>query len=216
MKKKIILAAIVLLVILAIALSGKKEPESTDPNLFVLKDLNITAVNITPYEGLYLEAGEAETVSGVYAMTFTNTGSKTIREAQLVFTDGKQELYFRFEMLAAGQTVTVAEMEKCAVTADTVLFVDGTVAYLEDGLEKTGVVEITTDASGAMTVRNTTEEWLPLIRIFYRGTDTAGNALGGPCRSALIDGLEPGASFQPEAEGWDATCAVAAVLVVNE
>lgn len=216
MKKYVSLLAVLVLLVCAFAFFGKQNQEQTDPNLFVLEDMNLTAENVSPYSGRYLEAGEEETVSGVYAMKITNTGKQTIREAQLVFSDGSQELFFFLEMLSPGQSVTVAEQEKLPAGEEAPVFVDGKVTVLEKELEKPDCVQVATGANGAMTVTNTTKEPLPLVRVFYRDTDGAGNQLGGLCRSALIDGLEPGASVEPEAEGWTEGCAVITVLVVNE
>lgn len=222
MKKIIRLAMLLLLTAGMFAGCGKKkqaeptETVETIPSVFVLEDLNITAENVFPYDGLYLEAGEKESVSGIYAMKFTNTGDQTILDAQLVFNDGKQELSYHIEMLPAGKTVIVACQEKMAANPEEMNFVDGTLTLLDAGLENTQCVEVTGGADGAMVVKNTTQEPLPLIRVFYRYTDGNGNLLGGPCYSALIDGLSAGETATPEAEQWTKDSAVVTVLVIDE
>lgn len=208
---------IVLLLALCLVFAGCGKQQEEDKNgPIVLEAEGISALNVSPYEGLYLENGEEEQVSGVCAMAFTNTSGKTIREADLVFNDGTEELMFHLEMVAAGQTVTVAEADKQAAGSEQLQYVDGNVVYLEDGLEKPDSVEVTTAADGRVSIKNITQEDLPLVRVFYRGTDAAGNALGGICYSCIADGIPAGETVEVEAEKWTAASTVATVLVVWE
>ena len=192
------------------------EAQPEEPKLLVLEGVNITAENVSPYEGLYLEAGDEEHVSGVYAMKFTNTGDRAIHSAQLFFSNGTNEMVFYLEMLPAGKSVTVAEINKLAATDAEIEYVDGTVNYLEAGLENANCVEVSSGDDGTILVSNTTDEALPLVRVFYRRTDGAGNLIAGPCYSFMIDGLEAGGSFVPDVAYWSDDCEVVTVLVVNE
>ena len=85
----------ILLAVLMCAFAGcsNEEPQETEPeiiNTFALEAEQITAENVSPYDGLYLEYGDEELVSGLYAMKFTNDSAETIRVGQLIFTDGTQ------------------------------------------------------------------------------------------------------------------------------
>lgn len=214
MKTRNWIALLLALCLLVFAGCGKKNEEENGP--IVLEAEGISAENVSPYDGVYLENGEEEQVSGVCAMAFTNTSDKTIQEADLVFFDGVKELSFHLEMLAAGQTVTVAEAEKQTAEAEQLQYADGKVTYLEDGLENPDSVEVTTVSDGVVSIRNTTEEDLPLVRVFYRNTDGSGNALGGICYSCIADGIPAGEAVEVEAENWTETSTVATVLVVWE
>ena len=208
MKKAMSFVLVILICVSLFAGCSKKDSK------IVLEGLHITAENVSPYEGVYLENGDVEQVSGVYAMKFTNTGDQTIHSAQLVFSDGTNELVFFVEMLPAGKSVTVVEVNKLAATNAKVLYVDGTVTYIDAGLENMNCVEVT--GNGPVQVRNTTEEMLPLVRIFYRKTDGNGNLIGGSCYSFMVDGIEAGATVDAEADFWDESCEVVTVLVINE
>ena len=208
MKKALTLVLAILLCVGIFAGCSKKD------STIVLEGLPITAENASPYEGVYLENGDVEQVSSVYAMKFTNTGDQSVQNAQLVFSDGTNELVFFLEMLPAGKSVTVVEANKLAATKAEIHYVDGTVTYIDAGLENVGCVEVTGD--GPVQVRNTTEDALPLVRIFYRKTDGNGNLIGGPCYSFMVDGIEAGATVDAEAEFWDESCEVVTVLVINE
>ena len=217
MKKAICIGLAVLMCLCAgCAQNGQKETEPRNVKTFELRDEKITAENVSPYEGKYLEYGDEEAVSGIYAMKFTNTGSQTISNAQLIFSDGTQELAFWLEMLPAGASVVVAEQNQVAAADAELQYVDSTVTYLESGLEKADAVKVTDNEDGTVKIENVTDEMLPLVRVFFRPADAQGNPIGGPCRSIMVDGIEPGAAVNMEAEGWDNSCAVVTVLVINE
>lgn len=183
--------------------NGQKETEPQVVRIFELENERITAENVSPDEG-------------VYAVRFTNTGDKTIQDAQLVFGDGTQELMFRFEILPAGQTITVTEQDELRVASEELKYIDSSIFYLEDGLENPGSVEVTGGEEGMIQVKNITGEILPLVRVFYRQTDDSGNMIGGSCCSVLADGIAPGEAVQVMADGWNDRSAVVTVLVVSQ
>ena len=84
MKKRICLCLSLVLILSICAGCGSKtaqketEPQANAP-LYLEKE-KITAENVSPYDGLYLEYGDMETVSGLYAVKFTNTGDQTIQD----------------------------------------------------------------------------------------------------------------------------------------
>lgn len=215
MKKAMSFVLALLLCVGMFAGCTKEKTEDQSAKVIVLEDIHITVENVSPYEGMCLEAGDKEQVSGVYAMKFTNTGDQAIHSAQLFFSDGTNELVFYLEMLPVGETVTVVEINKLASTDAEIQYVDGIVTYLEAGLENMDCVEVTGSGS-AVQVHNTTDEALPLVRVFYRETDDAGNMIGGPCYSFMIDGIEANDTVEAVADRWGENCEVVTVLVINE
>ena len=219
MKKAICLCLGILMFSLFCAGCGKNEQKETEPQIiksFELKDEKITVENISSYEGVYLKNGAKETISGIYAMKFTNTGNQTISEAQIIFSDGIQELSFWLEMLPVGQSVIVAEENKLAIVAEELNFVDSNITYLDAGLEKADCVKVSGNKDGTIKIENVTNEMLPLVRVFFRPADGDGNPIGGPCKSVMVDGVEAGAAVNIAAEGWDESCVVVTVLIINE
>lgn len=219
MKKAICLCLAILMTACICVGCGNDEQKETEPQViktFELENEKITAENVSPYEGRYLEYGDVETVSGVCAMKFTNTGDRTIQEALLVFSDGTQELSFWLEMLPAGQSVIVAEQNQLVAAAEQLQYVDGKVTYLEGVSENMDCVRIADNKDGTVQISNVTDEMLPLVRVFFRPADENGVSLGGPCRSVMVDGIEAGAAVNISAEGWDETCVIVTVLVINE
>ena len=219
MKKTISLMLALVLCVGTLAACGAKTPQETEPQnqkVFELKSEKLTAENVSPYEGAYLEYGDVELVSGLYAMKFTNTGDQTISQAQIIFSDGAQELAFWLEMLPAGQSVVVAEQSQLTAAAETLNYVDSTISYLDAGLEKSDCVKVSDNKDGTVKVENVTDEMLPLVRVFFRPTDANGDPIGGPCKSIMVDGIEPGAAVTVAGEGWDETSVVVTVLIINE
>ena len=219
MKKTISLMLALVLCVGTLAACGAKAPQETEPQnqkVFELKGEKLTAENVSPYEGAYLEYGDVELVSGLYAMKFTNTGDQTISQAQIIFSDGAQELAFWLEMLPAGQSVVVAEQSQLTAAAETLNYVDSTISYLDAGLEKSDCVKVSDNKDGTVKVENVTDEMLPLVRVFFRPTDANGDPIGGPCKSIMVDGIEPGAAVTVAGEGWDETSVVVTVLIINE
>lgn len=216
MMKKVICILLAMVMTITVVAGCSKDEQEEEKKIMELEGMNITAENVSPYEGRFYEDPVGETVSGIYAMKFTNTGDETIRTAQLIFSNGTDEMVFWLEMLPAGASVTVAELNMLPAAEGEINYVDGTVSYLETGLENANCVKVSSGDNGMIHVENTTDEMLPLVRVFYRHTDGEGNLLGGPCYSAMIDGIEAGGTAEAEAEYWTGDCQVVTVLVVNE
>ena len=177
----------------------------------------VTAEIVSPYSGLYLEYGDRELVTDLCAMRFTNTGEWTISDAQFTFTDGQRELAFRLEMLPVGKSILVAELNQAPAVDAQLRYVDGSITWLEEGLqEQKDCVALTLQPDGSLEIRNTTGEDLPLVRVFFRPTNEKGELLGGPCQSVMADGIAAGSAAVIGNSGWDESCGIVTILVINE
>lgn len=208
---KRMICAVLAVMLLAFCCAGCAADETE------LENGAVRAENASPYSGVYLEYGDRELVEGLYAIRFTNTGEKTISDAQFIFNDGQQELVFRLEMLRKGQSVLVAENNQIPATDAKLKYVDGYINYLDETvLERSDSVDVELQTDGQLYIRNTTGEDLPLVRVFFRPTDENGALLGGPCSSVIADGIAAGGTAVVADSGWDASCAIVTVLVINE
>lgn len=187
----------------------------SDANAMLVEDDTILVENVTPYSGACMESGNPEDVSDVYAFRITNLGGQTIQTAELIFATEQQELFFCVEMLPAGQTTTVVEAVNAPATEELVYYLEGNVSYLDSSLENADCIEVS-GSDGTVTVKNVTDELLPLVRVFYRTADENGNILGGTCFSFVADGIEPGAEVTVEAENWTENSIISTVLLVQE
>jgi hypothetical protein len=89
------------------------------------------------------------------------------------------------------------------------------VNYLEEGMEAKDKVEITPTDNSTLFVKNVSEEYLPLIWVFYRQTDREGRIIGGRCYSAMAGDLPPLAEYEAEAPDWRRSCVIVNVLVLD-
>jgi hypothetical protein len=173
--------------------------------------------NISPYTGIFVECDPEDQcrVEGIYALKVTNTSDKTILNALLNYNDGTNDLVFYIEMLPAGQTIVVAEQNMQEMENEYIVFTGGAVNYLEEGMEAMDKVEITPTDNSTLFVKNVSEEYLPLIWVFYRQTDREGRIIGGRCYSAMAGDLPPLAEYEAEAPDWRRSCVIVNVLVLD-
>lgn len=193
-------------------------PPVTEKTIW-LEELNLQAENLSPYEGVYIEQGEADEkvrVSGVYALAFTNTSEQTIADAHLVFSDGSQELNFYFEMLPYGSTTTVVEYDKKEVKSTSLQLVGSTVNYLKTGLENMDCLQIVDSEMGMLGLENMTFADLPELEIYYRRGNPDGGTIGGPCYVIRMAGVEAREVFYPEVEFWSEKCEIVNILLYPE
>lgn len=201
--------------------AGKEEdktkvvlPEPTEKTI-VLKEEKLQIENISPYDGIYIEKGDDENkdrVEGVYALSFTNTSEQTIEKATLVFSDGTQELNFYLEMVPYGHTVTVVEYDKKAVKSGDLEPVSCEISYLQEGMEDSENIRVTSDGYGALMVENRTLTDLPKVEVYYRRAYENGT-LGGPCYCVTLENMQGTEVAFPEAEYWSEHSAVVNVLI---
>lgn len=195
-------------------------PATIDPKDDVTPDEiagKLSVVNASPYTGIFVECDPEDQcrVEGIYALKVTNTSDKTILNALLNYNDGTNDLVFYIEMLPAGQTIVVAEQNMQEMVNEYIVFTGGAVNYLEEGMEAMDKVEITPTDNSTLFVKNVSEEYLPLIWVFYRQTDREGRIIGGRCYSAMAGDLPPLAEYEAEAPDWRRSCVIVNLLVLD-
>ena len=221
MKKFKIITALILTSIFVLSGCQQKE-EKTEVTLapptektMVLEDIEMRAETVYPYDGIYIERGDDENkdrVEGVYALAFTNTAEKTIKEAHLVFNDGTQDLNFHMQMLPFGKTVTVVEYDKKPAVSEELKLVDSEIIYLQEGMADSENIRITSDGYGALMVENRTLTELPKLEIYYRRSYENGT-LGGPCYCVTLEDMQGTEVAFPEAEYWSDHSEVVNILI---
>ena len=120
-------------------------------------------------------------------------------------------------MLPVGKSILVAELNQAPAVDAQLRYVDGSITWLEEGLqEQKDCVALTLQPDGSLEIRNTTGEDLPLVRVFFRPTNEKGELLGGPCQSVMADGIAAGSAAVIGNSGWDESCGIVTILVINE
>lgn len=196
---------------------GQTLPQVMEKNI-ILEGIGLQAVNISPYDGIYIEQGDDENkdrVEGVYALSITNTAEKTIQEAHLVFSDGIQELNFYLQMLPRDSAVTVVEYDKKKVKSDQLQLVDSQISYLEGGLEEKQSIEVIESEYGSVVLKNVTNRVLPKVEVYYRRAYGSGT-LGGMCYVEVLEEVLPGEKVFADPDYWSDKCAIVNILIYPE
>ena len=174
--------------------------------------------NISPFTSQFMECDpeEFERRENVYAIRVTTISDKTIEDLTLTYSNGEQNLVFYVEMLPAGWTVVPMDTNGTAVTATELSYVSGEVNYLTKGKEITNEIEMIETRDGTIFVKNTTEEKIAAVVVYYRDVDYLGNVMAGRCFRATSMELPSGWSEELETDQWLPSCVIVNVVVLEE
>lgn len=136
----------------------------TDP------DYSVTVQSLGGYDGLFIEDGTDDAVTGVLAMLFTNNGSEVIQYAEYAFRAGEETLSFKLSDLPAGSSAVVLEANRHTYDENEALtLVDRLVATVPELTFASEQVLVVDNGDGSLTLVNQTDAVLPVVRVFYKG-----------------------------------------------
>ena len=224
--KKILCFALALLLFMLVACG--EAPQGAEPTMEVepsYADITPTDLqgilkveNASPYSGVYIERGDDENkdrVENVTALAITNTGEKTILDGRLIFTDGEQELQFLFQMLPAGDVLTLVEYDKKKAATVDLQLVDSTIHYLQDVEELRDSFALIGSEYGSIIVENTTDRDFPKVEIYYR-RGHEGGTLGGLCYKLVLEDVGAEEIVFADPDYWSENSAIVNILLLPE
>lgn len=149
---------------------------------------------ITSYDGIYIEDGSDEEISGVTAMVLTNHGDEDVEYAEVIAQQSDQTLSFKASAIPAGATVVVLEANKTVWSnqAVTQIYASATEGS-EFGMAR-NAVQIQDNGDDSITVTNISEENIPCVRFFYKYKMEDNIYVGGIAYVAKLTDLDAGAS----------------------
>ena len=162
---------------------------------YAIPGTDLVIQTVRSYDGIYIEDGSNQKVTGISVMVLVNNGTAGIEFADITLRQGDVELRFQASSIPAGATLVVQEASAKKYTTGeyTVASVNvGTATILEmsDGLVKVEEVE-----NGTLLITNLTDEKIPCVRVYYKFAYEKGKVyVGGITYSAEITDLEPGQS----------------------
>ena len=221
MYRRKIAALLVLTMLFSLLLTACRQKEELIPGKDITPEaLNgvLSVRNVSPYTGIYIERGDDENkdrVENVTALTITNTGEKTIADGQLIFTDGEQELLFTFQMLPAGDVLTLVEYDKKKATTSDLQLVDSTLNYLQDVEEIRDSFALIGSEYGSIIVENTTDRDFPRVEIYYRRGYEDGT-LGGLCYKLVLEDVGAEELVFADPEYWSENSVIVNILPLPE
>lgn len=135
---------------------------------YQILDSDLTVTNISSYDGIFLEDGSDQEVSGIAAMVLQNTGDINVEYASISIKRDGEELQFEASDIPAGATVVVQEKNKAAYGSGTFSDCSAVIADLDSFEMSEDKVKVEETEKGALQVTNLTDREIPCIRIFYK------------------------------------------------
>lgn len=161
---------------------------------FTVTGTSLSVQSISSYDGVFLEDGSDEEVTGIAAMVVENTGDTDLEYASLSIECDGETLEFEGSDIPAGATVVIQEKNRASWQDGTYSGCTATVAET-DGLEMAEEVSVTETDDGSLLVTNLTDEEIPCVRIFYKFYMEDEDAyVGGITYTAKLTGLAAGGS----------------------
>lgn len=128
----------------------------------------LTIEKLAPYKGMYVEDGTNATVENVAMLLVSNNGAHPIEYAQIAVQYGTETLIFDISALPAGEKLVAQEANGKSAPegkADKTTAMILRRANLEMSRDK---VQVTDNGDNTLTIRNTTGEMIPTVRVFYK------------------------------------------------
>lgn len=160
-----------------------------------IEDSGLEIQTISHYDGIFLEDGTDEEVSGITIAVFKNTGKKQIEYAEVTISRDGVPLLFKLSTVPAGKAVAVQEAGKVKYAEGTYTDCSANVAYQDQFEMSENAVEVKDNGDNSLTVKNLTDKKIAKIRVFYKYYTEEDDAyVGGITYNAAVDDLKAGES----------------------
>lgn len=152
---------------------------------------------IAAYDGVFLEDGTDEEITGVAAMVLENTGETAVEYTRISLNAGGETWSFEATAIPAGQTVVVQEADRAAYRDAVLTGCTADVAELEAMEMSEDQVRVTDNGDNSLTVTNLTQEPIVCVRVFYKYyMEDLDVYVGGIAYTAKVTDLQPGEEVQ--------------------
>ena len=182
---------------------------------FMLANDMIEVENMSPYTGLSPELVDDSMLDNVYAFKFTNVSEQIIEHVTISFSNGRKEGTLELEMLLPGKPVFAAFDIEYENDNTQVSFESSMCTCIDVKTETQNALRVSGD-DGVLSVKNISDNFLPIVRIYYREFDDQDIYQGATCGCVIIDGINAGEEADVKAEGWTNQCAIIYVDQIDE
>ena len=149
---------------------------------------------IAPYDGIYIEDGSDEEISGVAALVLTNHGADGVEYAEVSVSQASQTLSFKATAIPSGASVVVLEAGRTSWSEEPVTQIYASASDSSEFGMAEDAVQITDNGDDSISVTNVSGKEIPCVRIFYKYKLEDNIYVGGIAYMVKITGLEAGAS----------------------
>ncbi len=164
---------------------------------FGVPGTELVVLAMTDYDGVYLEDGSVEEVTGITAVILENKGTKLLEQARVELRQGDERLSFRLEYLPAGEKILVLEENRKRYLAAPVTGADGHAVWTQDPIP--GLVTVRKAREKILMITNPGPLPLNDLILYYKTYDyEQGMFLGGIAYQSTIHHLAPGKTWFAE------------------
>lgn len=164
---------------------------------YEIPDTGLVIAKVAAYDGIFLEDGSNEEITGVAAMVLTNTADTAVEFARITLTAGTETWEFRASAIPAGATVVLQEANRTSFRETAYTDCRADVATLPELEMSSDQVEVTENGGNSLTVTNLTGANISTVRVFYKYyLEDMDAYVGGIAYTAKVENLEAGASVQ--------------------
>lgn len=164
---------------------------------YEIPDTGLVIAKVAAYDGIFLEDGSNEEITGVAAVVLTNTADTAVEFARITLTAGTETWEFRASAIPAGATVVLQEANRTSFRETAYTDCRADVATLPELEMSSDQVEVTENGGNSLTVTNLTGANISTVRVFYKYyLEDMDAYVGGIAYTAKVENLEAGASVQ--------------------
>ena len=161
---------------------------------YAISGTELTVDKITSYDGIFIEDGSDEEISGVTAMVLTNKGDTDVEYAEVTAQQSDQTLLFKASAVPAGATVVVLEANRAGWSDESVTQIYASATDGSDFEMSEDLIQIEDNGDDSITVTNTSDEAIPCVRLFYKYKMEEDIYVGGIAYAAKLTDLGEGES----------------------
>lgn len=167
---------------------------NTDSSIFpfAIPDTQLEVLNIGAYDGVFVEDGSDDEISGVTALVVRNCGKTAIEYTSITMRCGGTPLEFVGSDIPSGAMIVLQDTNRTPFSSGAISNCSATVAELDKLEMSENAVLVTENSDNTLTIKNITNKALPCVRVFYKFySGDEGSFVGGITYVAKITDLQP-------------------------
>lgn len=155
-----------------------------------ISDYDLVIEKLGSYSGAYVEDGTNEMVSDTAMILVKNMGNKAVEYAEITLDFQDDTLFFKVSALPAGESVIAMEQERKHIPVLKIANCTATVIEKDSMDQADNVISVHDNGDNTLTIKNLTNQEIPMARVFYKYYLEQQNAyLGGIAFTAKLTGL---------------------------
>lgn len=147
------------------------DPETGDPVVDFpceVPGYQLRLERLAPYNGLFVESGSNVNVENVAMLLVRNQGEYPIEYTQIAVQFGAETLLFDISALPAGEQLVVQEKNGKSIPSGQANYANALVVRRAAMEMSRDQVQVTDNGDNTLTIKNLTDETIPVVRVFYK------------------------------------------------